>query len=66
MSRSDYRHPEPRGEVRVSVDGGQKCPRGCGATLKTTLDVYLHGRCDDKATSTDASRGDRRTKSSAA
>ena len=57
--------PEPRGEVRPCVDGGEKCARGCGATLKTSLDRFTH-YCDTKGTSRSALRGDRSIRSSVA
>jgi len=54
--------PEPRGTVRPCVDGGDKCPDGCGATLKTTLDRQTH-RCDLFGTTRAGRMGDRRTRS---
>jgi hypothetical protein len=60
-----YTKPEPKGEVRPCVDGGEKCPRGCGATLKTPNDRFMHV-CDLKATSKGSMRGDRRSRSACA
>jgi hypothetical protein len=54
-----------KGEVRPCVDGGEKCPNGCGATLKGSFMRISHV-CDLKATSKSAMRGDRRERSSVA
>jgi hypothetical protein len=54
-----------KGEVQPCVDGGEKCARGCGATLKTSLDRFTH-YCDMQGTSKAALRGDRRSRSACA
>lgn len=72
MSRNRYRQharreDDPQGEVRLLFPNGEKCPRGCGATLNPGDPVgRLTHRCDLWGTSRAALRGDRRTRSSVA
>ena len=71
MSRNRYRQTairkdEPKGEVRPLFARGEKCPRGCGATLNPgdPIGRLLHncGAWSGK----NAMRGDRKARSSVA